>query len=137
MRVWYVAAAAVVAFGVGCNKSPEGGTPKTNASFKLSLPGPMAKDVKQGNTESYDASVERGSEFKKDVKLTVDAKPDKVTVKLNKDVIKAGDGDTKFTITVTPDKDAPIGESDIKITGTPDGGAATSQTFKIKVTENK
>ena len=136
MRLSYLATVALVGFAFGCNKSPEGGTPNTNASFKLSLP--TGKDVKQGNTESYDASVERGSDFKKDVKLSVSGKPEKVTVKLSKDSIKAGDGDTKFTITVTPDKDAPIGKHDIKITGTPDGGgAATSQSFSVTVTENK
>ncbi|AWM38745.1 hypothetical protein GobsT_30590 [Gemmata obscuriglobus] len=136
MRLTYLATAALVAFAFGCNKSPEGGTPNTNASFKLSLP--TAKDVKQGNTESYDASVERGSDFKKDVKLSVEGKPEKLTVKLSKDAIKAGDGDTKFTITVTPDKDAPIGKHDVKIVGTPDGGGTpTSQTFSVTVTENK
>jgi len=135
MRVWHIAAVAVVAFGMGCNKSPEGGTPGTSATFKLSLP--TAKDVRQGATEIYDASVERSSDFKKDVKLSVEGKPDKVTVKLSKDAIKAGDGDTKFTITVSPDKDAPIGNHDIKIVGTPDSGTPTSQTFTVKVTENK
>ncbi len=141
MRVWYTAAAALVAFGLGCNKSPEGGTPGTNASFKLSLPGgtssTLAKDVKQGNSESYDASIDRGSDFKKDVKLTVASKPEKIDVKLNKDSIKAGEGDTKFTITVTPAKDAAIGEHEIKITGTPADGQPTSGTFKVKVLENK
>lgn len=136
MRVWHIAAVAVVAFGLGCNKSPEGGTPGTNATFKLSLP--TSKDVKQGATEIFDASVERGSDFKKDVKLSVAGKPDKVTVKLSKDAIKAGDGDTKFTITVSPDKDAPIGDHEITISGAPDGGGTpTSQKFTVKVTENK
>lgn len=136
MRVWYIAAAAVVAFGMGCNKSPEGGTPNTNAVFKLSLP--TAKDVKQGATEIFDASIERGSDFKKDVKLSVEGKPEKVSVKLSKDTIKAGDGDTKFTITVSPEKDAALGDHIIKIVGTPDGGGApTSQTFTVKVIEAK
>ncbi|VTR95985.1 Uncharacterized protein OS=Singulisphaera acidiphila (strain ATCC BAA-1392 / DSM 18658 / VKM B-2454 / MOB10) GN=Sinac_1997 PE=4 SV=1 [Gemmata massiliana] len=142
MRVWYIAAAALVAFGFGCNKSPEGGTPGTNASFKIALPGlsgsPLAKDVKQGDRESYDASIDRGSDFKKDVKLTVASKPEKIDVKLNKESIKAGEGDTKFTITVAPAKDAAIGEHEIKISAAPaDGGKATEGTFKVKVIENK
>lgn len=136
MRVWYIAAAAVAAFGLGCNKGTEGGTTGTKASFELSLP--TSKDVKQGNTESYDASITRGSDFKKDVKLSVGTKPDKVQVKLNKDKIGAGDGDTKFTITVTPDKDAPIGDHVVEIVGTPDGGGNPSVgKLKVKVTENK
>ncbi len=135
MRVWYITATALLAFGVGCNKSPEGGTPGTNASFKLSLP--TSKDIKQGDTESFDASIDRGSELKKDVDLKAEA-PAKLDVKLNKSSIKAGDGDTKFSITVTPAKDAPLGDHEIKVTGTPaGGGAATTGSFKVKVTENK
>ena len=47
--------------------------------------------------------------------------------------IKASDGDTKFAITVTPAKDAPVGDHEIKVTGTPDGGSSTTGSFKIKV----
>jgi len=126
---------ALIGFLVGCNKSPEGGTPNTASNFKLSLP-TMTKDIKQGNSESYDGSADRGSDFKKDVRLTV-VHPDKVDVKLNKDVLKASE-DGKFTLTVTPAKDAPLGEHVIKVTGTPEGGgAATTGEFKIKVIENK
>jgi uncharacterized membrane protein len=59
-------------------------------------------------------------------------------VKLVKDSIKASETDTKFTFTVTPDKDAAIGEHEIKITGKPDGGSSpTTGTFKIKVEGSK
>jgi hypothetical protein len=137
MRNWYITSALLVAFVVGCNKSPEGGTPGTHATFKLSLPVSVLKDIKQGNTQSFDASVDRGSEFKHDVKLSVANKPEKIDVTLNKDVIKANDGDTKFTITVAVAKDATIGEHEIKVTGTPDSGQPTTGSFKIKVIENK
>jgi len=126
--------AALVAFCVGCNQSPEGGTPNTKSSFKLSLP-PITKDIKQGDTATLEASIDRGSEFKHDVKLSV-TKPDKVDVKLSKDTVKASE-ETKFTITVTPAKDAALGEHTIKVTGTPDSGEATTGEFKIKVIENK
>jgi len=133
MRFMTLSLAALAGFLVGCNKSPEGGTPGSNATFKLSLPGPASQDVKQGDTRSLDASITRGSEFKKDVTLKVDAPP-KVEVKLSKDSIKASDGDTKFSITVTPAKDAPLGEHAVKVTGTPVGGGdATTQEFKVKV----
>jgi len=136
MRVWILPVAALVGFTVGCNHSPEGGTPGTHSSFKLSLPISALKDIKQGDTATYDASIERGSEFKKDVKLTV-TKPDKVEVKLSKDTVKASE-EAKFTITVHPAKDAPLGEHSIKVTGTPEGGGeATIGEFKIKVIENK
>ena len=132
MRLWILPIAALIGFTVGCNKSPEGGTPGTASNFKISLPAATVKDIRQGTSESYDGSIDRGSDFKKDVKLKVDA-PDKIEVKLNKDTIKASDGDTKFTLTVTPAKDAPVGEHAIKVTGTPDGGAATIGEFKVKV----
>lgn len=121
---------------VGCgSKSTEGGTPNSKASVKLSLP-QIVKDIKQGDTLTQDASLDRGSEFKKDVKLTV-TKPDKIDVKLSKDTVK-GSEDTKFTISVTPAKDAALGEHVIKITGTPEGGGeATVGEYKVKVIENK
>lgn len=124
--------AALCGFLVGCNKSPEGGTAGTNASFKISLPA-MTKDVKQGTSETFEGSLDRGSEFKKDVVLKVEAPP-KVEVKLNKESIKAADADTKFSVIVTPAADAPIGEHTVKVTGTPAGGSPTTGEFKIKVT---
>lgn len=127
--------AALVSFLMGCNQSPEGGAPNTSSNFKLSLPS-VTKDIKQGASESYDGSIDRGSDFKKDVKLAV-TKPEKIDVKLNKDMLKASE-DGKFTMTVTPAKDAPLGEHVIKVTGTPEGGgAATTGEFKVKVLENK
>jgi len=137
MRLWILPLAALIGFTLGCNKSPEGGTPHTKSSFKLSLPtSTPVKDIKQGDTSTFDASVDRGSEFKKDVKLSV-THPDKIDVKLSKDVIKASE-DTKFTITVTPAQDAALGEHVIKVTGTPEGGGdASTGEFKIKVIERK
>jgi hypothetical protein len=136
MRLTILPLAALTAFAFGCNKTPEGGTPGSPANFKLSLPTSdlaFAKPIKQGTSEIFDASVDRGSEFKKDVKIKVDG-PDKLKVKVDKDTVKAADGDTKFKITVEADKDTPVGEHTIKVTGTPDGGSATSGEFKVKVT---
>jgi hypothetical protein len=136
MRLWILPFAALIGFTFGCNPSPEGGTPHTKSSFKLQLPPAPSKDIKQGDTATLDASVDRGSEFKKDVKLTV-TKPDKIDVKLSKDTVKASE-DTKFTISVSPAKDAPLGEHAIKVTGTPEGGGeATTGEFKVKVLEHK
>jgi len=138
MRIWNISAVALMACALGCNKSEPGGTPGTDATFKITLPGPASQDIKQGDTRTFDGSVDRGSGFKKDVALSVSGHPDKVTVKLMKDSIKASETDTKFTLTVTPDKDAAIGEHEIKITGKPDGGGTpTTGTFKIKVEGSK
>lgn len=136
MRVWQIAAAAVVAFGMGCNKSPEGGTPGTSSTFKVSLP-VASQDVKQGDTRTVDGSItDRGSDFKKDVKLKAESTEKKLDVRLTKDTVKADEKDGKFGIELKPAKDTPLGEYDVKVTATPDGGgAATSQTFKVKVTD--
>jgi hypothetical protein len=140
MRLSLLSVVALTGCVVGCNKSPEGGTTPNapHTGFKLSLPlSATTKDVKQGDTATFDASIDRDSEFKKDVKLSATAVDSKVSVKLSKDAIKASD-DTKFTITVTPAKDAPLGETVIRVTGTPDnGGNPTTGEFKVKVIENK
>ena len=133
MRLWIIPVTMMGFLTLGCNKSPEGGTPGTHATFKLSLP-VTTSDVKQGETRILDASIDRGSDFKSDVTLKIDSPPPKINVKLTKDTIKASEGDTKFTITVAPEKDAPLGEFSIKVTGTPSGGGApTSNDFKVKV----
>lgn len=133
MRLW-ILPAALVGFLVGCNKTPEGGTPGTNSTFKLSLPSEaaMAKPVKQGTSEIFDGSVDRGSEFKKDVKIKVEG-PDKLKVKVDPAEIKASSGDTKFRIHVEADKDTPVGDHVIKVTGTPAEGSPTTGEFKVKV----
>jgi len=136
MRLLILPVAALVGLVVGCNKSPEGGTPGSNASFQLSLPTSelaFAKPIKQGTSEMFEGSVVRASEFKKDVKIKVDG-PDKLKVKVSPDSVKASDGSTKFNVTVEADKDTPVGEHTIKVTGTPDGGSATTGEFKVKVT---
>lgn len=134
MRLW-ILPAALVGFLVGCNKSPEGGTPGTSSTFSLNLPSAaaMAKPIKQGTSESFEASVDRKNDFKKDVKLKVES-PDKLKVELSKDTIKASDGETKFNVLVKTDKDTPVGEHTIKVTGTPADGSPTTGEFKVKVT---
>jgi len=137
MRLWILPIAALAGFAFGCNKGNEGGTPGTHATFKVSLPGPASQNVKQGDTRTLDASIDRGSEFKKDVTLKVES-PSKVDVKLGKDTIKASEGDTKFTIVVHPAKDAPLGDHVVKVTATPvGGGEPSSKEFTVNVTDGK
>jgi uncharacterized membrane protein len=126
--------AALIVLQAGCNKSPEGGNPGSANSFKISAP-TTSTTIKQDNKETVKLSIDRGSDFKKDVKLTVKA-PDKIKAELSKETIKAGDT-TDFTVTVSPDKDAPLGDHKVTVTGTPDGGgAATSVDFTVKVDKN-
>lgn len=134
MRLWIAPLIALIVLQAGCNKSPEGGTPGSAANFKISAP-TVSTTIKQDNKETVNLSIDRGSEFKKDVKLSVTA-PDKVKAELSKETIKAGDK-TDFTITIAPAKDAPLGDHKVKVTGTPDGGGTpTTVEFTVKVDKN-
>ena len=137
MRLWILPLAALVGFTIGCNKSPEGGTAGTNSSFTITAP-TVPTTIKQDNKETVKLSLSRGSEFKKDVKLSV-APVDKLKLDLNKTEIKASDATpAEFTITISPAKDAPVADYKVKVTGTPEGGGtATSVEFTVKVAENK
>jgi uncharacterized membrane protein len=131
MRTWLSLAALSAILFTGCSMSSEGGTPGSKASFKIE--GPLTSEtIKQGNQDTMKLSINRGSEFKKDVKLSATA-PDKLRAELSKTLIKA-DETTDFTMTVSVDKEAPIGDHIVKVTGTPEGGgAATHLDVKIKV----
>jgi uncharacterized membrane protein len=131
MRTLLSLAAMAALTITGCQQSSEGGTPGTKANFKIE--GPVTGEtIKQGEQDTIDLSINRGSDFKKDVKLTVD-KPEKIKVDLSKSMVKASE-DEKFTMTVSVDKDAPIGDHVIKVTGTPEGGGSpTHLDVKIKV----
>lgn len=123
-------------FLVGCsNKSPEGGSPGTNDTFKVV--GPMTTtDIKQDNKQTVKMSIDRGKDFKKNVRLAVSGMPNDVKVILNKDVVAASDA-TEFTMDVDVGKNAPIGEHVLKVTGTPEGGGTpASVDVKIKVEKN-
>ena len=137
MRLWILPLAALAGFTLGCNKSPEGGSAGTHNSFTITAP-TMSTTIKQDNKESVKLSLSRGSEFKRDVKLSV-AAIDKMKLELNKDTVKASEASpAEFTVTITPDKDAPASDYKVKVTGTPDGsGSPTTVEFTVKVAENK
>ena len=131
MSKWLSIAAVAAIAVVGCNKSPEGGTPGTDSTFKISAP-TIPEGIKQGNKETVKLSLDRSQNFKKDVKLSVKG-PDQLNAKLNKDVIKASEP-TDFNITFDVAKDAPLGNHEVTVTGTPDGGGSpTSVNFTVKV----
>ncbi len=130
----YLSIAAVTALAfAGCNNSPEGGTPGTSSSFTITAPA-MSTAIKQDNKESVKLALNRGTDFKKGVKLSVSA-PDKIKADLSKDAVATSDsGDVMLNITAA--KDAPLGDQVIRVTGTPEGGSATTVDVKIKVEKN-
>jgi len=135
MRTWLSLAAMSAVFVVGCNQSPEGGTPSTKSSFTIIGP-TTTTHIKQNNKETMKLNLNRGSDFKKDVKLSVDSQSG-LKSELNKTEVKASDS-SDFTLTVSVDKDAPLGDHTVKVTGTPEGGGSpTHVDVKVNVTENK
>jgi uncharacterized membrane protein len=134
MRMWLSLAAMSAVFVVGCNKSPEGGSPGTANTFKIIGP-TMTTHIKQNEKEAVKLNLDRKSDFKKDVKLSVD-KPKGLTAELNKDVVKANEG-SDFSVTIGVDKDAALGDHVVKVTGTPEGGGApTTVDVKVNVEKN-
>ena len=67
---WLSLAAVSALFVTGCNQSPEGGTPGSKNSFTIKGPS-TTTHIKQNNKETMKLSLDRKSDFKKDVKLTV------------------------------------------------------------------
>jgi uncharacterized membrane protein len=141
-RVACVVAALALAALVGCNQSPPGGSPPSaggqrSTSFKLKGPD-LATTVKQGDTQEVKLTVDRGKDFKEDVKLRI-AVPDDakgLTVDPADPVVKAGDKEN-LTIKVHAAKDATIGEHTLHITGVPEAGLATPVDVKVSVKESK
>jgi hypothetical protein len=137
MRSAILGLALLIPAAAGCNKSSEGGVAGTANSFTMTGP-TIPTSIKQNNKESVKITLNRGSDFKQDVKLSV-APVDKLKLELNKDVIKASEASpAEFTVTVTPDANAPVADHKVIVTGTPaSGGTPTTVEFTVKVAENK
>lgn len=117
---------------IACNnKSPEGGTPGTSASFKLAGP-TIPPTIKQGDKETVKITLDRGRDFKKTVKLEAKG-TDKIKVELGKTSVKH-DEPAEVNLTISPSADAPEGDHKVTVTGTPeDGGTATTLDVTVKV----
>ena len=73
MRTVSVGLAAFMLAGMmGCNKqsAPGGGTTK---AAQVTLSGPSATSIKQGETQTISVKVERGKDFQQNVKLAATA----------------------------------------------------------------
>jgi uncharacterized membrane protein len=162
MKKTLFAAACAVAVATGCNQSPPGGNttkPTTSSTdttaathrstsnypdtsgvtgdkgtFVIKAP-VLATTIKQGDKQTVRLTVDRGSEFKQSVKLSADA-PKGLKAEFNKSTVAAGDPE-EVAMSVSVDKDAPLGDQTIRVTGTPDSGSATSVEVKVKVDEVK
>jgi len=117
----------------GCPKSPTGGggDPGKADSFtldKVLLP----TTVNQGGSDEVTIKLNRGKDFKQDVKLSADKPPDNVKVEFMPATIKASE-EPKSIMKINADKNAALGEHTIVVKATPESGTSTSIDVKIKV----
>ena len=130
IAIWCVA--VVLLSLTACKRSEPGGGP--DRAHKFTIDGPMTTtSIQQGDTETVALKINRGTEFKENVKLKVEA-PSGLQVAVHDSTVKPSEkGD--FNLKVAVAKDTTPGEHIIHVVGTPDTGAATSLDVKVKVTE--
>jgi uncharacterized membrane protein len=123
-------AVAILPF-TGCNTSPTGGHEGTKDSFTISGPSGTT-DIKQGASKTEKVTLNRGKDFKQDVKLSTQDVPKDVTVEFDPAAIKAADkGESMMTIKAG--KDAPLGEATFKVIAKPESGIEVPLGVKIKI----
>ena len=115
---------------IACNKSPEGGNPGTDDSFKLAG-GTIPNAIKQGDSESLKVSVERGNSFHKSVRLEAKA-PEKIHVSVDRNLVKDGES-PDVNVKIHPAEDAAPGDYTVTVTGTTDNGSPTNLELTVKV----
>jgi len=127
------AAAAFALAPVACKQSSEGGSAGTSNSFKFERDGTEALNpsLKPGEAKTVEVKLKRGTDFHGGVKFTVKG-TEKVTAEVTPDMAKENESPT-IHVKVTAKGDAPEGENDVVLTGTPDAGGATTQTIKVTV----
>ena len=129
-----VSAAIALTVGIGCNKSSEGGVSGTSNTFKVGAP-TMATTIKQGDKQTVSITVDRDSGFQQSVKLDAQA-PKGLKVEMDKSSVKPSDA-KEVSLAITAEKDCPLGDHVIKITGKPDTGNAVNVDVKVTVTAPK
>lgn len=128
--------ASVLVLGCG-NTSPSGGHTTTGRkadTFTLSGP-TLTVMMKQGDRETTTIAVDRGKDFKQQLKLTAEA-PKGLTVELSKTTLAPTDPD-ELSLTIEAAKDAPISDHVVTVTATPESGSATSLEVKVAVEARK
>lgn len=113
-----------------CNRSPEGGTPGTEQTFRLTT---AAGDtnLKPGEEKTVVINVSRDDKFTQPVALKVDSQSPKIDARIDKANMEASD--KQVTLTVKAAADAPKGPHIIKVTGTPKTGTPTHLDVRVEV----
>jgi hypothetical protein len=119
----------------GCGKeSPRGGDPTTDAgSFTVVVP-KVTTMIKQSEQDEVSISVDRGDNFKSDVKITVEP-PAGVTATPNSFTFKAGGDEQKVALQAAAD--AALGKHSVKVMADPAEGEATSTNFEVEITDKE
>ena len=136
--------AAVAPLGlVGCNSGSPGGPGASNRdsnkprvttqenSFSLSVPGPTATHIKQGEQKVIDISIDRGKNFSQDVGLKLEGLPEGVTADPAHPDLKAGQ--EKVQVTLKASDKAALGDFTVKVVGHPSSGPDATNEFKLTV----
>ena len=122
--------------GPGVTARSESGAPARTETrentFTLKVPSGTT-DVERGKREEVTISIERREGFNQDVRLKFKT-PAGVKITPADPVIKAGQNDTK--VFIEAENEAVPGEKTIEVTATPQTGAATSMTMRVKVETN-
>jgi hypothetical protein len=138
----FLCTALAVSLGCTPNKSAPGGPQAPGShtassgsadNFKISAPSGTT-DVKQGQTKELTISINRGRDFKQNVKLTLSTDAKGITIKPDNTEIMGTDNSTSKTFTLQAAPDAPAGEYKVTVKGTPATGTPTETSFTIKVT---
>ena len=114
---------------LGCT-SPKGGGMSGGEGFTIGTP-TFDVNIKQGETQSVNITLNRGEFFKRDVTLEINASKG-ISVEPTKALIK-GSEKPDVSLRITAAKDAAIGEYKIYLKGTPETGEATSTELTVKV----
>jgi uncharacterized membrane protein len=103
-----------------------------DANTKLTLKGPLTTTtMKQGETKIVKVSMDREPKYLPAVKIQAEA-PKGLRAELANDSLKAAEG-SEVDLRITADKNAPIGEHTIQVTGRGDAATVTPVDVKVKV----
>jgi hypothetical protein len=135
---------------VGCNReSPRGGpgaekankgektststasstSPDRADTFTIKVPSGNT-NVTQGEQKEVTVTLSRGSKFDEDVKLAFKA-PNGIQVTPPDTMAKKGGDEIRVTVKAMPD--APVGTTNIEVTGTPTHGSATKVEMAVEI----
>jgi uncharacterized membrane protein len=114
----------------GCSStvSPQGGILPQDKEFTIAVP--THSTVKQGESIPVNISLNRGSFFKRNVQLEINA--DGLGVAPNAFLIKASEK-PEAQLRIAAPRDAALGEYRVYVNATPASGKTTSTEFTVKV----